>query len=283
MNQISLPIEKIKAQYDVVVIGSGYGGGIAASRLARAGKRVCVLERGREILPGEYPSTKHDFINEVQTDLPAKHLGSGTALFDIRYNDDINVLQGCGLGGTSLIGSGVCLRADSLVFEDQVWPAEIRSQALEPYYHHAEDMLRPARYPEHFPRLAKLDALEKSAKHLGAEFSRVPILTNFEEFAGEANHVGVVQYPCVGCGDCESGCNYHAKNTVLMNYLPDAANHGAEIFTQAGVRCVERMGDFWRVRFRRMDDGQPSEQLVSADIAILAAGSLGSTEILLRS
>ena len=57
MARLSLPIASIRAQYDVVVVGSGYGGSIAASRLARAGRSVCVLERGKEQQPGEYPDT----------------------------------------------------------------------------------------------------------------------------------------------------------------------------------------------------------------------------------
>ena len=66
MSRISSPIEDIKAEYDVVVVGSGYGGGIAASRLARAGRSVCLLERGREIRPGEYPDTAVEALEEVQ-------------------------------------------------------------------------------------------------------------------------------------------------------------------------------------------------------------------------
>jgi cholesterol oxidase len=56
MKRLSLPVSALKSVYDVVVIGSGYGGSITASRMARAGKKVCLFERGREILPGEYPN-----------------------------------------------------------------------------------------------------------------------------------------------------------------------------------------------------------------------------------
>lgn len=118
MDRLSRPAGSIKAHYDVVVVGSGYGGAIAASRLARAGQEVCVLERGRELQPGEYPNTKLSLLRETQTDLPLAHLGSPTALFDLRYNEDINVVAGCGLGGTSLINSGASLRADPRIFED---------------------------------------------------------------------------------------------------------------------------------------------------------------------
>src|SRR5262245_65291322 len=70
MPRLSLPIDRIKTHYSVVVIGSGYGGGIAASRLSRAGKDVCILERGREFMPGEFPDTQPEVYRELQTHLP---------------------------------------------------------------------------------------------------------------------------------------------------------------------------------------------------------------------
>jgi len=82
MMRLSFPNTKLKAQYEVVVIGSGYGGGCAASRLARAGRQVCVLERGKELSPGEYPYTTAKIVKQVQSDLPHTHLGLNTALFD---------------------------------------------------------------------------------------------------------------------------------------------------------------------------------------------------------
>ena len=66
MTRISSPLTDIKSQYTVVVIGSGYGGGIAASRLARAGQSVCLLERGKEYLPGDFPDTMSTLGKEVQ-------------------------------------------------------------------------------------------------------------------------------------------------------------------------------------------------------------------------
>jgi cholesterol oxidase len=84
VSRLSTPIESLKPHYGVVVVGSGYGGGIAASRLARAGQSVCVLERGRELQPGEYPNTLLDGIREIQTDLPGGHVGSRTGLYDLR-------------------------------------------------------------------------------------------------------------------------------------------------------------------------------------------------------
>ena len=92
------------------------------------------------------------------------------------------------------------------------------------------------------------------------------------------------QRSCVGCGDCVTGCNYGAKNTVLMNYLPDGRNHGAEIFTEVEARHLERDGVAWRVVCETTGvDTEKREIAVTAGIVVLAAGALGSTEILLRS
>ena len=115
----------IKSAYDVVVIGSGYGGGVAASRLARAGQRVCVIERGREFLTGEFPSRLPELRRELQLNGGKMRSGSRTGLFDFRLGSDIHVLVGCGLGGGSLINAGVALRPEPWVFADAAWPEHI--------------------------------------------------------------------------------------------------------------------------------------------------------------
>ncbi|QLE49554.1 GMC family oxidoreductase [Nostoc sp. C057] len=287
MTRLSSPIENLKNYYTVVVIGSGYGGSIAASRLARAGQQVCILERGKEFQPGEYPKTQSKALAQMQIDLPQHHLGSHTALYDFHVNKDINVFIGCGLGGTSLVNANVSLQAEPRVFADSRWPKELRDDVgtlLAAGYCRAEEMLKPTPYPENFPPLPKLQALEKSSKYLNEKFYRPPINVTFKD---GVNHVGVEQNKCNLCGDCVSGCNNKAKNTVLMNYLPDAKNHGAEIYTQVSVRRVERQGNRWLVHYQLLNTGQENfnapTMFVSADIVILAAGTLGSTEILLRS
>ncbi len=280
----------------MVVIGSGYGGAIAASRLARAGQQVCLLERGKEFQPGEYPDTEAEALREMQADLPEAHVGSRTGLYDFRVNKEINVFVGCGLGGTSLVNANVSLRAEPRIFEDTRWPRALRDDVttlLEDGYRRAEQMLKPVPYPSDFPTLPKLQALERSAASVGAvapatlapvHFYRTPINVTFEE---GVNPVGVYQQACKLCGDCVSGCNYAAKNTVLMNYLPDAKNHGAEIYTQVSARLIERQDGGWRVHYQLLDSGRERfdapTMFVSADLVIVAAGTLGSTEILLRS
>jgi cholesterol oxidase len=288
MTRLAAPIDRIGDRYDAVVVGSGYGGGVAACRLAAAGKRVCVLERGREIWPGEYPNDTGSLVAELQLDLVTGRVGSATALFDFRVYDDLNVAMGCGLGGTSLINAGLCLRPDPRIFDDRRWPVELRAQsALDPYYPRAEAMLKPAVYPQSRGRLAKFEAIERSARGLQMPVSRAPMAVNFDPLPGGVNHAGVEQGACVGCGDCISGCNYAAKNTVLMNYLPQARRHGAEIFTGARVTHLEKAGEGWQVCFQVAEPGGKrfSESLrgVTAGTVVLCAGALGSTELLLRS
>ena len=128
MGRLSSPIETLKEHYPVVVIGSGYGAAIAASRLARAGKQVCVLERGREFQPGEYPNRSTEAVAEIQAHLPdCPQVGSRTGLYDLHVHPNINVFVGCGLGGTSLVNANVALRAEPRVFDDARWPRELRN------------------------------------------------------------------------------------------------------------------------------------------------------------
>ena len=289
MPRLSSPIQNIKNHYTVVVVGSGYGGGIAASRLARAGQSVCVLERGKEFQPGEYPDTSVEFLGESQVHLPdGSTVGPRTGLYDFRVNQELNALVGCGLGGTSLINAGVALRPEARVFDDPCWPATLResvSNTLADGYRRAEEMLGSAPYPEDVPAVPKMIAQQKSATVFGeGRFARLPINVTFKD---GVNQVGVEQSACNLCGDCMSGCNYGAKNTIIMNYLPDARNHGAEIYCEVAVRYLERQGERWLVYYQPVSEGREGfdapDLFLSADIVILAAGTFGSTEILLRS
>ncbi len=282
---LSSPIGDMRDHYDVVVIGSGYGGGIASSRLARAGRSVCLLERGEERRPGDYPNDQLSLLQNVQFDTPIARAGSHRALFDFRYNRDINVVVGCGLGGTSLINAGICLRPDASIFAAEAWPVELRGDGvLDSFFARAEDMLRPSIAPSLHLAAAKAVALGEASKQLGKTAVPIPVLVNFQQLANDTNHVGVTQLPCVGCGDCVTGCNYRAKNTVLMNYLPDAKKHSAEIFARARVRYLEKADGSWRVHGVGADArGNETAFEVNSRIVVLAAGTLGSTEILLRS
>ncbi len=292
MNRISSSLEFLQAHYEVVVIGSGYGGGVSASRMARAGRKVCLLERGKEILPGEFPNTPAEALEQMQFDTAKGKIGKATGLYNIHVNKQQNVVVGCGLGGTSLINANVALEPEPEVFDDPRWPPEVRAHKdtlLNEGYRRAREMLKPNPYPNDNPPLAKTEAHRRSAQHMGEadNFYKVPINVNFDTLEDGINHVGVEQNPCNNCGDCVSGCNYKAKNTTLMNYLPDAHNHGAEIYCEVSVKYLEQSDDGWLVHYQVAGKGSEKfdapTQFIKADIVIVAAGTLGSNEILLRS
>ena len=277
---LSSPPAAMKPSYDVVVVGSGYGGGVSASRLSRAGQRVCVIERGREFPTGTFPDRLPELRRELQLNGGKMRSGSRTGLFDFRLGADIHVLVGCGLGGGSLINAGVGLRPDARVFADQAWPEAVAKDGLlDLGFERAQEMLRPSRYGK-APELSKYRALEVASTTFGQPPVAAPVVVSFEEIV---NPAGVTQPACTLCGDCCSGCNVGAKNTVAMTYLPDAKAHGAEIFTELSVGHVEKRNGGWRVHFTPSDEKDGEPRFVDAKTIVLAAGTLGSTEILLRS
>ena len=278
--RLSSAPSELKRAYDVVVVGSGYGGGVAASRLARAGQSVCVIEKGKEFLTGEFPSRLPELRRELQLNGGKMRSGSRTGLFDFRLGADIHVLVGCGLGGGSLINAGVALKPDPRVFADPGWPEEVSGDGLlELGFMRAASMLRPTRYRD-APALTKYRALEAASAAFDVAPVAAPVVVSFADIV---NPAGVAQPACTLCGDCCSGCNVGAKNTVAMTYLPDAKAHGAEIFTELSVSRIAKGEGGWRIYFAPSNDQESDPAFVDARCVVLAAGTLGSTEILLRS
>ncbi|KAJ7757153.1 hypothetical protein B0H16DRAFT_1538314 [Mycena metata] len=302
--RLSKPVPMMRPEYDVVVVGSGYGGAVAASRLARAGKSVAVLELGKEKWPGEYPSGLEEALPEVHVSgnagkysgpLRDVAVGGPTGLYHLVLGEGQNAFVGNGLGGTSLLNANVFLEADKRTLELSTWPDEIRKNpaSLHPFYARAADMLQPTPYPEDYPPLKKLQVLEKQAKALGYgdNFYRVPQTTFFRD---GLNNVGVEMKASTGSGQDCTGVNDGSKHSVLMNYLPDAWNWGAEIFCECEVRYIHRdaSGTGYIVFFAWHGDGRDAfkddfyNELMwvrAKELCFLGAGALGTTEILLRS
>ena len=283
MSRLSLPASALKRRYDIIVVGSGYGGGVTASRLSRAGKRVAVLERGREIPTGQFPQKFSELKDEFQVRGKSFSTGSEQAIYDVRLGKDMHVLVACGLGGGSLVNAGVSLVPDRRVFTDDAWPGQIAQDGtLEEGYRRAEQWLRPASDPR-AREMTKFKVLEQASQAIGAAPVAPRIAVSFED---NTNPAGIFQAACTRCGDCCGGCNVGSKNTVALTYLPDAARHGAEIFTGFKVSHVRKEGDgSWHVVARAIgpERGEAAEVVIEAPVVVLAAGTLGSTEILLRS
>lgn len=283
MQHLSRDLSRLRLRYDAVVVGSGYGGGVVADNLARAGLSVAVLERGPERQPGEFPRGLAGALREVQWQTRRRRGGRAKGLFDFRISDDAAVLVGCGLGGTSLINAGIAAEPAAQVFS-RGWPAELSSgpdDALRAGYARAAQMLGSKPYRRDALVLPKLVALEAAAKATGVECTRPGINVTF---ASGRNAAGVVQPACTLCGDCVTGCNVGAKNTVLVTYLADAAARGAEIFCEAEVDSVRRLPDGgWHVELHRTGRSRSARRVVEARVVVLAAGALGSSEILTRS
>ncbi|MET0973282.1 MAG: GMC oxidoreductase [Thermoleophilaceae bacterium] len=258
--------------YDAVVVGSGFGGGITACRLAEAGWRVCVLERGRRFGRGDFP----DRPAQAPAMLWHRTLNPG-GMFDVRLMRDLSVVTAAGVGGGSLVYANVQLRAPAGAFEGSGWPAQITRSALDPYYDRTEDALEPVPTPDGLRKLAAFDAL---AARAGMTAERLPLAVNFE--AERLNPFsGVPQGRCENLARCNIGCPLHAKNTVDITYVARAEQVGAEVFPLHEVERLERAaGGGWQVSYRDLETR--ARGVVSAPVVVLAAGTIGSTRLLLK-
>jgi cholesterol oxidase len=262
------------SDFDAIVIGSGFGGGIAACRLAEAHKSVVVLERGRRF-------GKNDFIDDPD-DAPRliwHHALNPDGMFDVRLMRDVTVITAAGVGGGSLVYANVQLRAPPAVF-DEGWPAAIDSAALEPWYARTEEALDPVRTPAD-PALPKVGAFAAAARRAGHTAELLPIAVHF---GADREHPfsGVAQEGCQNLGRCDIGCPVLAKNTVDITYIARAEHHGAEVRPHhmvTGLTPPTRDGGDWRVDFKRLGDGGGAGSLTAPTI-VLAAGTLGSPRLL---
>lgn len=244
---------------DVLVVGSGYGGSVAALRFAERGQSVAVLERGNEYVAGEFPTDFGQFGGfvraEVGGDLERQKGPAATgyedALFDFRVGTRATALVGNGLGGGSLINAAVALRPDARVFQQAAWPAPLRDAPLDADYALAAQVLEvqlpqaqkesPACVPQNTLKYQRLqDIGQAAAKRFGnARLSvtteDVPLVIEFRK--DTPLDLGP-RDACVGCGDCCSGCNHDAKLSLNKTYLPRAAKLGARMFTGVSVLHV---------------------------------------------
>jgi cholesterol oxidase len=267
-----------KDAYQAIVIGSGFGGAVAACRLAQAGVDIGLLERGRRYPLGSFPR------HPIRYDLMDWHHGGP---YDVRPMRDVVVVQGAGYGGGSLIYANVQMRPSPEAI-DGAWPAGYSRATLDPYYDLVAHMLDIAPVPDdpeadQPPPKARL--MEAAAGRLGRteQFFRPNLAVRFEG-AGESpkpNKFGALQSGCLNCGACDIGCNVGAKNSLDLNYLTLAERFGAEAATQAEVTWLAPGDEGFRVRFHDLEDDR-SEHTVAAEQVFLCLGAVNSTELLLR-
>jgi cholesterol oxidase len=194
-------------------------------------------------------------------------------MFDFQHCGDVVIASGSGLGGTSLINAGVALRRTTY---DDRWPQSLKDpKALNGYYDKVEQTLGVAPYPN-IALPAKYRVLQSYARSLGAKIDIAPVAVKFNE-GGDGRPA------CNFCGNCVSGCNRGSKNTLIENYLKLAKNDGAKMYTGVEVRSIERSPDGGWVVWHRPTGSSRKLSGLSARTVVLAAGTLGTTEILLRS
>jgi len=297
-------------EFDVVVIGSGFGGSVTACRLAKAGNTVLVLERGHRWGPtrgrrderserGDSPDGDvMPFPREARDAWIWDHLHPERShgWIDYRAFPHMGVIQGSGVGGGSLIYANVLIEADPSSF-DTGWPDEINSAGLNRYYQMVDLMLEPRTVPEG-QRSERVKLLKEAADKNGwsDRFQLVPVAVRFDdELAYKSsqrpersssrrhqNDHGAWQGSCAHLANCDVGCDVGARNTLDKNYLFVAELHGAKVWSLHLVRSIAPDGGGYRVRFDRIGDGEFHPGSVSGRLVIVAAGSLGSTELLLR-
>src|SRR2546426_6719707 len=260
--------------FDVVVVGSGFGGSTAALRLTEKGYRVAVLEAGRRFDESTYPKTSW----RTRSFFWAPRLGC-RGIQRITLLRDVLVLSGAGVGGGSLNYANVLYEPPPDVWEDPRWADE-----LAPHYDTARRMLGATITPFDTPAD---DVMRNVAAHFRAvdTFERTPVGVWFGEDGVDPyfDWAGPLRNGCVRCGGCMVGCRYGANNTLDRNYLHLAEQLGSEVHAQREVTKLRRDGDGWEVETVRPGAWlRRRREIFHAREVVLAAGVLGTLRLLLR-
>jgi cholesterol oxidase len=276
---------------DTIVVGSGFGGAVSACRLAEAGDRVIVLERGRRWDRNNYPRGPGDAWWWSQDD-PANWNG----WLDLRLFPHMAVAQGAAVGGGSLIYANISALPPRRVF-DAGWPPEINWEALVPYYKTVGDFMNVQPVPDgQWPLRMQLmkEAAEKIGE--GRRFRKLELAVSFDpgwnyqlpdaidpkHSKRFVNAQGVEQGTCVHLGNCDIGCEVDARNTLDRNYLARAEQKRADIRPLHLVSAIEPIEGGYRVHYEALGDGERKAGSATAPRVVVAAGSLNSTELLLH-
>jgi cholesterol oxidase len=294
---------------NAIVVGSGFGGSVAAYRLAEAGRSVVLFERGRPYPPGSFARTPAQMGRAFWDPSSGLH-----GLFDVWSFKGFDSVVSSGLGGGSLIYANVLLRKDEKWFVKdeplpgggyEYWP--ITREDLDPHYDAVEKMLGATRYPfdaAPYQTTRKTHAMIQFAEKAKLAWQLPPLAISFSPEPGTrpglalpiaepayGNIHGVPRRTCRLVGECDIGCNDGAKNSLDHTYISAAAHHGADVRTGCEVRGITPLdGGGYAVTYVRHDlDGRSpakTSQLpprrITCDRLILGAGTYGTSFLLLR-
>ncbi|MBI3563811.1 MAG: GMC family oxidoreductase [Elusimicrobia bacterium] len=271
------------AEYDFVVVGSGFGGSVAALRLAEKGYRVAVLETGASFRDEDFPKTNWDLRRFLW--LPELFL---YGIQRLTLLDDVLVLSGAGVGGGSLVYANTMMEPRPAFYE----APEARRLApdlkarLAPHFATARRMLGANPVPGTFAADEVLKAIAVESGR-GDTFHPVDAAVYFGEpgvetpdpyFGGK----GPARAGCRLCGGCMTGCRHNAKNTLVKNYLHLAQALGAEVYARTSVERLTAGADGYALTARR-SGWSLGTKTVRARRVVVAAGVLGTLKLLFAS
>ena len=268
--------------FDVVVIGSGFGGSVAALRLTEKGYKVCVLEAGRRFSDKDFPKTSW----RLRRFLFLPRLGL-TGIQRIHVLPDVLVLAGAGVGGGSLVYANTLYKPPASYFEDKQWSKITNwDQELSPWYDQASRMLGVAQNPYFSP---SDQAMKQVADQMGVghTFKLAPLGVYFGDGAAVKSKdpffggVGPDRSGCLQCGACMTGCRHNAKNTLPKNYLGLAEKAGAKVFPEHTVTKIEQLSDgSWVITARKSSAWFGGKRRFSASQVVMAAGTYNTQKLL---
>ena len=268
--------------FDVVVIGSGFGGSVAALRLTEKGYKVCVLEAGRRFSDKDFPKTSW----RLRRFLFLPRLGL-KGIQRIHVLPDVLVLAGAGVGGGSLVYANTLYKPPASYFEDKQWNQITNWDAeLSPWYDQASRMLGVAQNPYFSP---SDQAMKQVADQMGVghTFKLAPLGVYFGDGVGIKSKdpffggVGPDRSGCLQCGACMTGCRHNAKNTLPKNYLGLAEKAGAKVFPEHTVTRVEQLLDgSWSITARKSGAWFGGKRKFTAAQVVVAAGTYNTQKLI---
>ena len=268
--------------FDVIIIGSGFGGSVAALRLTEKGYQVAVLEAGRRFSDKDFPKTSW----RLSRFLFMPRLGL-RGIQRIHALPDVLVLAGAGVGGGSLVYANTLYQPPDSYFEDIQWRhiTDWKAELL-PWYEQASRMLGVAKNPYFSPsdQAMKDVAEEMGVGHtfkmapLGVHFGTVPGVVEKDPYFGG---VGPDRSGCMQCGSCMTGCRFNAKNTLPKNYLGLAESAGASVFPEHTVESIEELPNGgWKVTARKSRAWFGGRRSFTAGEVVVAAGTYNTQKLL---